>query len=155
MKKFVILAVTFLMIHSVQAQSKSAKSSSYQTALGVKLLDGGGLSIKHFVNGNNALEGIGYLWGNGFRITGLYEIHGDINGADGLKWYIGPGAHVGFYNAKNGNGSFVGVDGVLGLDYKFSGAPINLSLDWQPSFEFGTGRGFIGTWGGLGIRYTF
>ena len=49
MKKFVILAVTFLMIHSVQAQSKSAKSSSYQTALGVKLLDGGGLSIKHFV----------------------------------------------------------------------------------------------------------
>ena len=27
----------------------------------------------------------------------------------------------------------IGVDGVLGLDYKISGAPINVSLDWQPS----------------------
>ena len=51
--------------------------------------------------------------------------------------------------------TFAGVDGVLGLDYKFNGAPINMSLDWQPSFEFGTNRGFYGNWGGLGIRYTF
>jgi hypothetical protein len=28
-----------------------------------------------------------------------------------------------------------GLDGVLGLDYKFKGAPINLSLDWQPSYH--------------------
>ena len=49
----------------------------------------------------------------------------------------------------------VGVDGVIGLDYKFRGAPINLSLDWQPSFEFGDNRGFVSSWGGLGIRYTF
>ena len=47
------------------------------------------------------------------------------------------------------------ADGVLGLDYKFRGAPINMSIDWQPSFEFGAGRGFVGSWGGLGIRYTF
>jgi hypothetical protein len=40
-------------------------------------------------------------------------------------------------------GGAVGIDGVLGLDYKFNGAPINMSLDWQPSFEFGDyGAGF-------------
>jgi hypothetical protein len=89
------------------------------------------------------------------RITGLYEIHGPITGAKGLQWYIGPGAHIGFYNTKNGGGTFIGIDGVLGLDYKFNGAPINISLDWQPSFEFGDGHGFAGSWGGLGIRYTF
>ena len=50
---------------------------------------------------------------------------------------------------------YIGVDGVLGLDYKFNGAPINISLDWQPSFEFGDNRGFVGSWGGLGIRFTF
>jgi hypothetical protein len=104
---------------------------------------------------NNALELIGYFWSQGFRLTGLYEIHGDINGTPGLRWYIGPGAHIGFYNTKYGDGSFAGIDGVLGLDYKFNGAPINISLDWQPSFEFGDGRGFVGSWGGLGIRYTF
>ena len=106
-------------------------------------------------HGNNALELIGYFWNRGTRITGLYEIHGPINGATGLQWYIGPGAHIGFYNSKNGDGAFAGIDGVLGLDYKFKGAPINMSLDWQPSFEFGTNRGFYGNWGGLGIRYTF
>ncbi len=138
-----------------QAQSKSSSGSSYRTALGVKVWDGGGISFKHFVSDNNAIELIGYFWNKGMRITGLYEIHGPITGASGLQWYIGPGAHIGFYNTKNGDGSFAGIDGVLGLDYKFNGAPINISLDWQPSFEFGAGRGFVGSWGGLGIRYTF
>ena len=152
----IFLAIFFLGITSIAfSQSKSTGSSTYKTALGVKVWDGGGISFKTFVNGNNALELIGYFWNRGMRITGLYEIHGPINGATGLQWYIGPGAHVGFYNTKYGDGTFIGIDGVLGLDYKFRGAPINISLDWQPSFEFGENRGFLGSWGGLGIRYTF
>jgi len=155
MRKLCLIVVSVLFFLSVHAQSKSSGSSGYQTALGVKVWDGGGISLKHFVNGNNALEFIGYFWRQGVRITGLYEIHGPITGAPGLQWYIGPGAHIGFYNTRNGDGSFIGIDGVLGLDYKFKGAPINMSLDWQPSFEFGDNRGFVGSWGGLGIRYTF
>ncbi len=155
MRKVFVLAMALFIMHASQAQSSSTNSSSYETALGVKVWDGGGISLKHFFSGNNAGEFIGYFWRQGFRITGLYEIHGDFNGAPGLKWYIGPGAHIGFYNNRNGNGSFVGIDGVLGLDYKFRGAPINMSIDWQPSFEFGDNRGFYGNWGGLGIRYTF
>lgn len=154
-KAIIILTVLLITSAAVQAQSKSANSTSYTNALGVKVWDGGGISFKHFFNSQNAGELIGYFWRNGVRFTGLFEIHGDINGAPGLKWYIGPGAHIGFYNTKYGDGSFAGIDGVLGLDYKFNGAPINISLDWQPSFEFGDGRGFYGGWGGLGIRYTF
>jgi hypothetical protein len=137
------------------SQSNSTNSSRYTTALGVKVWDGGGISFKHFLNDQGALELIGYFWSRGARITGLYEIHGPIKGASGLQWYIGPGAHVGFYNTKYGDGSYIGIDGVIGLDYKFNGAPINISLDWQPSFEFGDDRGFYSSWGGLGIRYTF
>jgi hypothetical protein len=155
MRKIITIAFFLSLAAISQAQSKSSSGHSYRTALGVKVWDGGGISFKHFLTDNNALELIGYFWSQGFRITGLYEIHGDINGAPGLRWYIGPGAHIGFYNTKYGDGSFAGIDGVLGLDYKFNGAPINISLDWQPSFEFGDGRGFVGSWGGLGIRYTF
>lgn len=140
---------------AAQAQRSSTFSNSYSTALGVKVWDGGGISLKHFFSEQHAGELIGYFWVQGARITGLYEIHGPIAGAAGLKWYIGPGAHIGFYNSKYGDGAFAGIDGVLGLDYKFNGAPINISLDWQPSFEFGGTRGFVGSWGGLGIRYTF
>lgn len=153
-KVLVTMAILFFAV-AVQAQSKSTNSTTYTNALGVKVWDGGGISFKHFFNERNAGELIGYFYRNGVRFTGLYEIHGDITGAEGLKWYIGPGAHIGFYNSKYGDGAFAGIDGVLGLDYKFNGAPINISLDWQPSFEFGDGRGFYGGWGGLGIRYTF
>lgn len=157
MKRVLLLVtVSFFLITVANAQSMG---KSYTTALGLKVLDGGGITVKHFVNDKAALEGIGYFWSRGARITGLYELHFDINGAPGLKWYVGPGAHVGFYSNRNNryydNGTWLGIDGVLGLDYKINKAPINLSLDWQPSFEFGTGRGFTGNWGGFAIRYTF
>lgn len=158
MKKL-LLASVFAVIAVAGANAQSM-GSSYRTALGVKVWDGAGLSFKHFVNSRDALEFIGYFWKRGTRITGLYEIHGNITGARGLKWYIGPGAHIGFYNdgdrrKPDNTETVAGIDGVLGLDYKINGAPINLSLDWQPSFEFGDQQGFVGSWGGLGIRYTF
>ncbi len=160
MRKAIFLS-SFIMLFvvlnvSAQKRSSSQYSQSYTTALGVKFYPGA-ITLKHFVSDKNALEGIAYFWNKGFRITGLYEIHGDINGAPGLKWYIGPGAHLGVYNSKYGGSSSVGIDGVLGLDYKFRDAPINLSLDWQPSFEFGDkyGNGFSGNWGGFAVRYTF
>jgi len=136
-------------------------SSSYTTAVGVKFYPAG-ITLKHFTGNNRALEGIAYLWDNGFRFTGLYEIHGDINGAEGLKWYVGPGAHIQFWNDKwkkaypaRDGGIGIGVDGVLGLDYKIKGAPLNFSLDWQPSFNFVGYTYFEGGWGGFAIRYTF
>lgn len=154
MKKQIILGMLTLVIFITTATAQS-KGRTYTTALGVKFLDGAGITLKHFISERDALEGIGFFWNQGTRITGLYELHYDINGAPGLKWYVGPGVHIGFYNTKNGGGSWAGIDGVLGLDYKINKAPLNLSIDWQPSFEFGTGRGFTGNWGGFGVRYTF
>lgn len=148
---FVICSIT---IAGANAQSMGR---TYKTALGVKVWDGAGISFKTFVAPNNALEVIGYFYNKGTRLTGLYEIHGNVADAPGLKWYIGPGAHIGFYDYEGykGDRAVAGLDGVLGLDYKINRAPINISIDWQPSFEFADGRGFVGSWGGLGIRYTF
>jgi len=157
MKKIILSALLLTCAYLGKTQSHSTNGTDYQTALGVKIWDGGGITLKHFITDRNAVEAIGYFYRRGFRLTGLYEIHGDISGAAGLKWYVGPGAHIGFYNNKyyDENKVVLGIDGVLGLDYKFNTAPINLSLDWQPSFEFASGFGFNGNWGGLGIRYTF
>ena len=154
-----LLLGMLLVKESVKGQ---ALGSNYKTALGVKFWPGG-VTIKHFIAKNRALEGIGYFWEHGFRFTGLYEFTGEINGAPGLKWYAGPGFHAGVYN--NGHyhhkdhyyedGDFsAGIDGVLGLDYKFKGAPINMSVDLQPFIEI-PNHAYMGMWGGVAVRYTF
>lgn len=159
MKKIFLACV--LLFSAVSFSFAQSMGSTYKTALGVKFYPGA-ISLKSFTQTNKGLEGLAYFWNDGFRFTGLYEIYGDINGAPGLKWYVGPGAHVGFWSDhwKNGHKKedasvAIGVDGVLGLDYKINGAPLNLSIDWQPSFNFVGYTYFEGGWGGLGIRYTF
>ena len=109
--------------------------------------------MKHFIADLKALEFLGYFRSKSFRITGLYEIHGNISNVSGLKWYLGPGAHVTFFNQKSGGGGTGGLDGVIGLDYKIKNAPVNLALDWQPSIEF-KGANFIADWFGIAIRFT-
>jgi len=47
------------------------------------------------------------------------------------------------------------MDGILGLEYTFSEAPINLSLDWKPEIELTPYNGFIPGEGGFSVRYVF
>ena len=154
-----VLVVALMTVHSrSQAQ---AMGSEYRTAVGFKFFPAG-IDIKHFLQSDRALEGVLYFWDHGFRVTGLYEFHGDINGAPGLKWYVGPGAHIGAYNEgwyhdhhyyDDGAASF-GIDGVLGLDYKINSAPIDLSIDINPFIEM-LHHPYVDVWGGLGVRFAF
>ena len=160
MNKF-IATLAFICISSAVMSQEINTGTDYKTAIGVKVYPGA-IDVKHFIKPNVAVEALGYFWLYGFRTTALYEIHGAINGVDGLRWYVGPGAHVGFYNTKwtsdypsRESGVALGFDGVLGLDYKIKGAPFDVSFDWQPSFNLIGYNYFEGGWGGLGIKYTF
>jgi hypothetical protein len=64
------------------------------------------------------------------------------------------GGHASLYRENNLRG--FGVDGVIGIDFKFPNKPFNIAIDWQPSVEFGGGvnNGFKDNWGGLALRYT-
>ena len=86
----------------------------------------------------------------------------DRANTDQLSWYIGYGGHMGIWseewkknNPAHDAGIALGIDGILGLDYKIKNAPLNLSIDWQPSFNFVGSSYFESGWAGLGIRYTF
>ncbi|HEX5554403.1 MAG TPA: hypothetical protein VFX43_14250 [Chitinophagaceae bacterium] len=160
-KLFLILSLwTVCFFAFPSASSAQSLGHDYRTGVGVKIgyWGGGALDIKHFMTPTAALEGLLSFGGDWFTITGLYEFHGPVTGAPGLLWYVGPGAHIGFWNHhyrehNDVGNAFFGVDGVLGLDYKISGAPIDLSLDIQP--EVSIPDGGFGFWGGLGIRFTF
>lgn len=156
MKKILVIAIIALFTNIARSSAQSL-GSDYQTAVGIKFgwWDGAALDVKHFIKDDAALEGQLSIWHYGAIFTLLYEYHGNVEGVSGLKWYVGGGGHIGGYNDKHydgHSGAFIGIDGVLGLDYKFTGAPINLSLDIQPGISF---PGGYNSWGGLGVRYTF
>jgi hypothetical protein len=166
---------------TAQAQDNTAKKSEssnnfYKTAIGVRLGNENGLNIKHFISANTAIEGIlsrdYFYYAN--RITALYEIQNKISGFNHLSWYFGFGAHVSLYrpnygNVYNRNGYYdyrgkwhkvdytnnytsLGFDGIIGLDYKFSGFPIVMSADIKPSIDFMSGPRSLFS-GAFSLRY--
>ncbi|MBE5322186.1 hypothetical protein IM793_23740 [Pedobacter sp. MR2016-19] len=156
-KLFTILgciALFALTTTSVQAQN-------YKNAIGGRFGSYNGVSFKTGLNKGAMLELIGNFRSNsGFswvQLTGLYEVYNPIKGADGLNWYYGGGASVGSVKNKviDESDIYLGLNGVLGLDYKFKGAPINLSLDWIPTLRLTPDTDFYSGDVGLGVRFTF
>lgn len=72
-----------------------------------------------------AIEVLGYLTLDGFRATIMIEKYSGFANTEQLSWYIGYGGHLGIWsqewkinNPTHKAGIAVGVDGILGLDYK-------------------------------------
>ncbi len=159
MKKliFTLLAGVALLTANVN----TAGAQEYKHAIGGRFGSYNGISFKTGLNKGAMLELIGnfrsnsgYSWA---QLTGLYEKYNAINGAPGLNWYYGAGASIGSVKNKAIDNSdiYLGVNGVLGLDYKFNGAPINLSLDWIPTLRLTPDTDFYSGDIGLGVRFTF
>lgn len=153
MKKTILSLCLILLVSTSYAQ--------YKNAIGGRFGVANGLSFKTFGKHNRAFDFILNFQSRNdysyFKFTGLYEIHQNINNADGLRWYYGFGGDIGSRNYKptDTNDVLLGLDGVIGLDYKFNGVPINLALDWKPTLEISPNTEFVGDGLGLSIRFTF
>jgi hypothetical protein len=147
--------------YTLEPEQKSGPfTTGYKKAIGVKMYPSA-ISYKSFMTNSKAIEVLGYFTLDGFRTTLMIEKYSAFANTENLSWYIGYGGHLGIWSEtwKNNNpnqkaGISLGVDGILGLDYKVKNAPLNLSIDWQPSFNFVGASYFESGWAGLGIRYT-
>lgn len=146
-----------------------AQAQDYKTALGLRFGYPNCISLKHFMSEPGAIEVFAgtarrsayYRWTN---IGVMYQHHSTISGAEGLRWYIGGGGALFFWNYDRGfarrndyGSTSLGVIGVLGLDYKFADIPLNLSADWLPTIYLGDvyENSFDPGYGSLSVRYTF
>ena len=138
-----------------------ANAQEYKTGIGIRAGISSGMTIKHFFSHKTALEGLLTTRWQGFDITGLYEIHDRAFDVKHLNWYIGGGAHLGFYNGNyvgwglTGTAyTIIGIDGILGIEYTFSELPVNIGIDWKPALNL---IGYSGLWseGGISLRYVF
>ena len=134
-------------------------ADGYTKAIGVKVYPGA-LSYKSFYRSNKAIEASGYITLDGFWLSILNEFHTPIKEDNQLSWYVGYGGHLGIWsdewrkknNTLDKSNISVGFDGIIGLDYKVRNTPLNISIDWQPSFSII--QSYFKNQGGIGVRYT-
>lgn len=145
---------------------------SYNTAIGLRAGGTSGLTVKQFIGSSHAIEGIIGFWPNAFSITATYQKYTSSGSVTGLNWYYGGGAHVAietdptyhydknrgrwYYYRYHDEGVGIGIDGIIGLEYKIPAIPFAISLDLKPFLEVGSYGGvFAALDPGLGIKVAF
>jgi hypothetical protein len=137
MKKIFIFLILVGLAAGVKAQR------DYSFAIGVRAAPSPGLTVKTFISGASALEFIGTTRWGGLNLTALYELHTMAFQTEGLNFYYGIGAHLGFWGNdneppwrdENDSGTVFGLDGILGLEYTFDEIPFNIGVDWKPALN--------------------
>jgi len=157
MKKLsIVLVLGLLSLVTLNAQD-------YNTGIGIRGGLSNGLTVKHFIGSDTAIEGLLSTRWRGFNITGLYEIHDQAFDTPRLNWYYGFGGHIGFWGGYKNHPWFeddasytvIGIDGIIGIEYNIEPIPFNISLDWKPGFNI---IGYTGFWGdelAFSVRYIF
>jgi hypothetical protein len=163
MKRFV------LFVFAVLLTTVSMNAQIHPHALGARLggdgdINGVEVTYQHGMNKVNRLEFNLGFGGNDYHnkmlVTGTYQWVWNLDG--GLNWYAGPGAAITFHSydshkqdKNHDDGISIGIGGQIGLEYDFTkkNAPVLLSLDARPMWDFIGDDGGLG-WGlALGVKY--
>jgi hypothetical protein len=155
MKRKLLLVLLFALLSSVTNAQRERLDLTYKTAIGARFTPFG-ISLK--VNNsfsNRSVEAIAYFQNDTYVGTLLYYWNFTLDKKFTTKLYFGGGGQAGYSNKNDASDAFGGAVGVVGLDYKFEKLPFNISLDWQPSFQFGDVEGFNGNYGGIALRFAF
>lgn len=146
-----------------------ATAQNYKGAVGLRLGSPVSVSAKYFLGETTALEGYigrrGYTYSSWVTVGLAAQKHKPLNIIDeveGLSYYYGAGVNAYFWSYKDTyfrdddtNISY-GISGYIGFDYAFEDLPINITLDWVPTFFINSYLGgFGGRYGSLGVRYVF
>lgn len=157
MKKILVTLAAVVIISAL------SNAQDYRTGVGFRGGLSQGLTFKHFIMPDRALEGLlSARWG-GFHLTGLYEIHAPAFDVSGLYWYYGFGGHFGSWQKDSSNPwwddkvshTVIGVDGIIGIEYNIRQIPFNISLDYKPALNLIGNTNFWGDEFAISIRYVW
>src|SRR3982750_3633489 len=110
----------------------SVHGQDYKMAAGIRISSNDAivnhsLSFKYFFRKKTSVEGL-LSFGDPVALGILVEQHEPLK-HQSFKWFYGGGGYVAF------TGTYVGLQGVLGLDYKATSLPLNFSIDWKPEIN--------------------
>jgi hypothetical protein len=166
MKKNISLVLLALLI-------TTAIEAQYDYAIGIRSGGTSGITLKNIITPMSAIEGIVGFWNDGLSFTVLYEQHPNAFDIEGLHWLFGAGAHVAFFeenyrdftgpawhndypdNIEDGEIG-LGIDGMIGIEYKIPVLPLAFSAEIKPFIDFVSADEIWGSLDpGIGIKLAF
>jgi len=145
MKKLFLVIILFV--------SGVAYAQNYTRDVGIRVGDYFSASYRQYLDDRQALEGMVFLGRGGMTFTVLKEHFEPAFGhiSEHLYFQYGYGAHVGFrymdhykvlsrtYELEDFRFTpLLGLDGLIGLEYRFPEFPFLISVDAKPYFEYST-----------------
>lgn len=130
-------------------------AQQYDRSSGIRLGGSSGLTFKKFIVDEQAVEVIVSNRKSGIQLTLLYLMHQPMHVSfnDNFFFYYGVGGHVGSeehggidkqlanldpasFNYVNKNYLTLGIDGMIGIEYRMLEVPITLSIDLKPYMNY-------------------
>ena len=132
-------------------QTSKVNAQDYKMGLGIRLSSNDAIvnhsiSLKYFFRERTALETL-FSFGDPLALGLMLQQHVPFK-QNSFKWFYGGGAYVAF------KGPYVGLMGVLGLDYKIPNIPLNFSIDWKPELNLAKEFTFEPAALGFSARFT-
>lgn len=144
MKKIYTLASLLLISSAILAQN-------YTRDAGVRFGEFFTATYRQYQEDDQALEGMLNLGRRGMTVTVMKEYFQPLSGrvSDNLYFEYGFGAHAGFRSVnryqvlnrtyvleENRVTPLIGINGLIGLEYRFAEFPFVLGVDVKPYFEY-------------------
>ena len=165
MKK--VTFVLLVLICSFSAFSQRAKKPNpYHFGIGAAfypaLKEPYAVDFKFYTKGGHSLEFIGYNLETAYRVTALFNPYFPISRDGSLRMVVGPGVHVGVWKKEFKTNSYttnpiVGVDGILGMEYRIPKVPLSFQIHFQPSADLAGNNEYYydKKWAGAVVRFVF
>jgi hypothetical protein len=163
--KKIALATIGLVLLSITRVSAQSPVNDYRFAIGIRAGETSGFTFNLNSVKPTGMEFIVGLWSNWVSLTALYEKRAPAFNTNGLKWYYGAGGHVAFATATyfqegrtypRGDNLGIGMDGVIGLEYKIPEIPFALNINLKPLIEINRVQNvFFGIDPAIGVKFTF
>lgn len=166
MKKQLLLVFVFLTI------TFSVFSQDYERSVGIRFGGVPGICYKKFTNDVDAVQMIMTFHRAGVQFTILRQYYQPafFHVTERLFFHYGWGGHLGFSNLSNEIYTFnnetyrkeefsagLGIDGIVGFEFRFIKLPIAISFDYKPYFEMNVPKFFENNQADFSITlmYTF
>jgi hypothetical protein len=150
MKKLILFAIVVLLTASAQETFAQRKTIGGEWAVGARFGGMSGLSLKKYGGYNTSAFEFIAGWNfddkvKGFNITGLWEKLAPLAGNGQVSALFGLGPTLSF-----GDPFRLGATGILGFDWRLKAVPVNMQVDWAPTYFFVGG----GHFSAINVAYT-